>query len=313
MNYVIIILTSLLWSVTCSAVQAKENSIKHDKLTSEEEQVIIHKGTERPFSGKYYELSDKGIYTCKRCNAPLYSSDDKFNPHCGWPSFDDAIPGAIKQIPDADGIRTEIICNNCGGHLGHVFLNEGLTDKNVRYCVNSISLNFTPAAQDYSAQKAYFAAGCFWGVEYYFQQESGVISTLVGYMGGQTNNPTYEEVCAGNSGHAEAVEVVYNPVLTNYEKLSRLFFEIHDPTQVNRQGPDIGEQYRSVIFYSNDDEKKTAEKLINILTESGYKIATEVVKITEFWEAEKYHQNYFNNNGNACHIRTHIWNRILKK
>lgn len=284
-----------------------EDTIKYRKLTPEEEEVIINKGTERPFSGKYYEHSDKGTYTCKRCNAPLYISDDKFDSHCGWPSFDDAIPGAIKQIPDIDGIRTEIICNSCGGHLGHLFLNEGHTDKNVRYCVNSISLNFTPAEQDDSMQKTYFAGGCFWGVEYYFQKESGVISTQAGYMGGHTSHPTYEEVCGGNSGHAEVVEVIYNPSLTNYEKLSRLFFEIHDPTQVNRQGPDIGEQYRSVIFYSNDEEKKTAEKLINILTENGYKIATKVEKITEFWEAEEYHQNYFKNSGKACHVKTNIW------
>jgi len=144
-------------------------------------------------------------------------------------------------------------------------------------------------------------------VEYYFQKEYGVISTRVGYMGGKASNPSYEDVCNGNTGHVETVEVVYNPSQTNYEKLSRLFFEIHDPTQVNRQGPDIGEQYRSILYYSNDEEKKNAENLINILEEKGYKIATEVTPASKFWEAEQYHQNYYKNKGKACNIRKKIW------
>jgi len=307
LKYVIIILTSLLWSTNCPNAIAKENNIKYSELSPEEEKVIIHKGTEKPFSGKFYKHSDEGTYTCKRCGAPLYKSDSKFDSNCGWPGFDDEISGAIKKIPDSDGIRTEIVCNNCDGHLGHIFFDEGFTEKNVRHCVNSISLNFIPANHDTSTQKAYFAGGCFWGVEYYFQKEYGVISTRVGYMGGKASNPSYEDVCNGNTGHAETVEVAYNPSQTNYEKLSRLFFEIHDPTQVNRQGPDIGEQYRSILYYSNDEEKKNAENLIKILEEKGYKIATEVTPVSKFWEAEQYHQNYYKNNGKACNIRKNIW------
>jgi methionine-R-sulfoxide reductase len=115
---------------------------EYKKLTPDEENVIIHRGTEMPYSGKYYKHNGKGIYTCKRCGAELYRSDDKFDAHCGWPSFDDEIKGAVKRIPDKDGVRTEIVCANCGAHLGHVFEGERMTKKNVRHCVNSISLDF---------------------------------------------------------------------------------------------------------------------------------------------------------------------------
>ena len=287
-------------------VLVQENSMHYNKLTPEEERVILHKGTERPFSGIFTQHKEKGTYICKRCDAALFKSDTKFDSQCGWPSFDEEIEGAVKRVKDADGRRTEIICNNCGAHLGHVFTGEGFTDKNVRHCVNSLSMNFISDTNNEKTETAYFAGGCFWGVEYFFQKEEGVVSTRVGYMGGHKKNPTYKEVCSGSTGHAEAIEVVYDPARTTYEKLTRLFFEIHDPTQGNRQGPDIGTQYRSAIFYVTDEQKQIAQKLIDTLQEKGYEVATEINRADTFWGAEKYHQDYYALNGHKpyCHVFT---------
>ncbi|NUM36595.1 MAG: bifunctional methionine sulfoxide reductase B/A protein [Candidatus Brocadiae bacterium] len=272
-------------------------------LTPEEEHIIVHKGTERPFSGKYYNHKEKGLYVCRRCNAALYKSESKFDSGCGWPSFDDEIPKAVNRVPDADGRRTEILCANCNAHLGHVFLGEGFTAKNTRHCVNSISMSFIPL------EKAYFAAGCFWGVEYYFAKAKGVMETTVGYMGGEKENPTYQEVCSHNTGHAEALEVVFNPALVSYKELARLFFEIHDFTQVDRQGPDIGDQYRTEIFYTSEEQKKTAEEIISLLSAKGYKVATKLTKASVFWKAEDYHQDYYEKKGSSpyCHARKKIF------
>lgn len=285
--------------------EAMENSYK--KLTPEEQRVIVNKGTEAPFSGEYNDHFEKGVYTCKRCGKALFESSSKFQSECGWPSFDDQIPGAVKSKPDADGMRTEIICNNCSAHLGHVFRGEHLTEKNTRYCVNSISMNFIPASQRKTA-KALFAAGCFWGVEYYMQKAPGVLATTVGYTGGKIDNPTYKQVSSGKTGHAEAIEVTYDPTKTSYEQLAKLFFEIHDFTQLNRQGPDIGTQYRSAIYYSNAQEKQIAENLIKLLKQKGYDVKTEVKEATKFWPAEDYHQDYYQNNGQSpyCHSRRKI-------
>ena len=279
--------------------------MNYRELTPEEEYVIVHKGTERPFTGEYDNHFEGGTYHCRRCDAPLYRSDDKFDAGCGWPAFDDEIKGAVKRIPDADGRRTEIICSNCGGHLGHVFVGEGLTRKNTRHCVNSISMIFKKEEQmSKSTDTAIFAGGCFWGVEHYFLNKEGVISTKVGYIGGYKENPTYEEVCDGNTGHAEAMQVVFDPAVVSYRELAMLFFEIHDFTQVNRQGPDIGEQYRTEVFYLDDAQKAVIEELFAILKEKGYKVATRLTEADRFWEAESYHQRYYERTGSKpyCHV-----------
>ncbi len=283
--------------------QAQE-PMKYNKLTPEEQQVILNKGTERPYSGLYEQHEETGTYTCKQCDAPLYQSADKFDAQCGWPSFDDEIAGAVKRITDADGRRTEILCSNCGGHLGHVFLGEGFTTKNTRHCVNSISLNFEPV--EINMEKAIFASGCFWGVEYQLQKLDGVISTRVGYTGGSIPRPTYKQVCTGTTGHAEAVEVVFDPKKVSYETLTRMFFETHDPTQIDGQGPDIGTQYRSEIFYLSDEQKATATKLIKLLQDKGLDIATALTPAVEFYDGEEYHQDYYIKSGGTpyCHAYT---------
>jgi peptide methionine sulfoxide reductase msrA/msrB len=296
-----LILLQFLFINYSSEKQIMNNSI----LTPDEQRIILHKGTEYPFTGKYNDFFEKGTYLCKQCGVALYRSNDKFASHCGWPSFDDEIPGAIRRQTDADGVRTEILCSNCGAHLGHVFIGEQLTPKNVRHCVNSLSMDFVPFENVTKTQKAIFAAGCFWGVEYYFKTAPGVLRTRVGYTGGKTTNPTYEEVCTNTTGHAEAIEVIYDPEQTNFEELCKLFFEIHDPTQLNRQGPDVGEQYRSAVFYLNDEQKQITEKLIRILKEKGLNVVTQVVPAAPFYEAEAKHQDYYTKTGSKpyCHFR----------
>lgn len=154
-----------------------------------------------------------------------------------------------------------------------------------------------------NTERAIFASGCFWGTEYFLQKEEGVIATTVGYTGGHVKNPSYREVCGKQTGHYEAVEVVFDPTKVSYEKLARVFFETHDPTQTNGQGPDIGPQYRSAIFYINDEQKATAQQLINILEEKGYKVATQLLPEATFYDAETYHQDYYDNKGGTpyCH------------
>ncbi|MDB2613871.1 bifunctional methionine sulfoxide reductase B/A protein [Chlamydiales bacterium] len=278
-------------------------------LTSREKEILINKGTEAPGTGAFDAFNRVGIFCCKQCDTPLYHSKDKFSSGCGWPSFDEEIEGAVTSIPDPDGMRTEIICNQCHAHLGHLFSGENLTQKNKRHCVNSISLSFVPAYTDEGYQRALFAGGCFWGVEHLLKKEKGVISVSSGYIGGKTVNPTYKEVCTGLTGHAEAVEVLFDPEVTTFETLTKLFIEIHDPTEKNRQGPDIGNQYRSAIFYLTEHQKIVAEKLLGILKSKGLEIATELLPATPFYLAESDHQDYYNKTKKEpyCHKHTPLF------
>jgi peptide methionine sulfoxide reductase msrA/msrB len=279
----------------------------YNELNAEEKRVIVEKGTEPPFTGHYNDVVKNGVYICRQCNSPLYLSEHKFQSSCGWPSFDNEIEGAVERKIDQDGRRTEILCHNCKGHLGHVFEGEELTINNIRHCVNSISMTFMAAEKinkdGLSFKKAYFAGGCFWGIEHLMQQKDGVLDVKSGYMGGEPDNPTYEEICTKNTGHLEAIEVSYDPQYIDYKSLTKLFFELHDPTQKDGQGPDLGSQYLSAIFYQDQNEKEVSQVLMAILEKKGMDVATQLLEKNVFWPAEEYHQNYYQKNGQQpyCH------------
>ncbi len=278
---------------------------KYATLTPTVSHILIDKGTEAPFSGKYISTVEQGSYICRGCGAVLFRADNQFQSSCGWPSFDDEIEDKIKRSPDADGRRTEILCAYCDGHLGHVFTGEGLTDKNLRHCVNSLAIEFVPDTDVTDTEEAILAGGCFWGIEHLFKQLPGVLLTEVGYTGGSSANPSYKQVCSKQTKHVEAARVVFDANKLSYEELLKFFMEIHDPTQKDGQGPDKGPQYLSVIFYLDEKQKTTAEHIISLLEDSGLTIATQIKEATIFWPAEDYHQEYYekNNREPYCHRR----------
>lgn len=279
---------------------------KSSTLTPEILEIIQNKGTEAPGTGKYCTVKQNGTYLCRRCGLGLFSSNNKFESGTGWPSFDAADAKNVTQVPDIDGRRTEIICSRCHGHLGHVFKGEGLTKKNERYCVNSLALDLVSKTDVVDTNEAILAGGCFWGVEALMSKQPGVLKVESGYTGGKTTNPTYKQICTGKTGHLEAVRVVFDPAKNNFENLAKYFMEIHDPTQNNGQGPDIGPQYHSAIFYLDEEQKKIAKKTIKILEDKGLVIATKILPATIFWAAEEYHQGYYEKNGSDpyCHFYT---------
>jgi peptide methionine sulfoxide reductase msrA/msrB len=265
----------------------KDNSLPPNVL-----KIIRHQATEKPYTGHDENTFHPGTYLCRGCGIALFRSYAKFNAGCGWPSFDEALEKAVTERLDPDELRTEIICTRCTAHLGHVFTGEGFTTRNIRHCVNSNALDFVEDTLVLDTEEAIIAGGCFWGVEYYLKKLTGVLRTEVGYTGGETAYPSYGEVCAGHTGHYEAVRVIYSPSQLDYETILRYFFEIHDPTQYDGQGPDRGHQYKSAIFYYIDAQKQIAEKLMTILKQDR-PVATQLLPVTPFWPAEPDHQQYY--------------------
>lgn len=266
------------------------------QLTPEQYQVTREHGTERAFTGEFCHLYEPALYGCVCCDNWLFDSREKFESGTGWPSFTQPVlENAIKYIEDNKyGMRrVEVQCNVCDAHLGHVFP-DGPMPSGLRYCINSASLKKVSTT---ALQTATFGGGCFWCTEALFLSLNGVESVVSGYSGGEVDNPTYQQVCSGATGHAEVVQVVFDSSIISYEDLLRIHLHTHNPTTLNRQGADKGTQYRSVIFYHDEEQKAIAEQVI--AQEASHfddPIVTAISSFTQFFKAENYHQDYYSRN-----------------
>ena len=285
-------------------------------LTPEQIEITQRAGTERANTSPLVSNHEKGVYVSAVGGLPLFRSEDKFDSGTGWPSFTRPIDPAhvIERRDTSHGMqRVEVLDARSGAHLGHVF-DDGPQPTGLRYCMNGAALKFIPddtplpaESQPVKLEKAYFAGGCFWGVEDVFEQIPGVVDAVSGYMGGALEKPSYKQVCTDKTGHAETVEVTFAPSVVGYRELLKVFFDNHDATTLNRQGPDVGTQYRSAIFAATPEQKKLAEDYIRSLSGTqeyaGRRIVTTVEPLVPFWAAEEYHQDYHRKHGGSCRVK----------
>jgi len=288
-------------------------------LTPEQYRVLRKKGTERPNTGKYNHFADEGVYRCSGCGQVIFTSETKFACPAGWPAFSQAADkGSVDEHEDRSlgMVRTEVTCSNCGGHLGHVF-EDGPKPTGLRYCINSVAMEFEAAAEPPAVERhqetVVLGAGCFWCTEAALETLDGVTDVDVGYMGGEKHDADYQSVCSGGTGHAEVARVTYDPGRITFQRILDLFFAIHDPTQLNRQGADIGPQYRSVIFHTTEEQKSIAEEKIRELDgKLADPVVTQVVPAVDYHLAEVYHQDYFRNNPDAGYCQAVIAPKLKK-
>ncbi len=282
-------------------------------------EVTQRAGTERAFTGATWDEKRPGTYVSVVGGLPLFRSEDKFDSGTGWPSFTKAVdPDHVVARRDASHgmVRTEVLDARSGAHLGHVFP-DGPEPTGLRFCINSAALRFVPDGEPLPPEsapldlaRAYFAGGCFWGVEDVFQQIPGVTAAVSGYMGGAVDRPSYKAVCRGDTGHAETVEVTFAPAVVGYEALLKVFLDNHDPTTLNRQGPDVGTQYRSAIFAADAEQERAARAFLAAQAKTerfaGRTIVTQVVAPgPTFWPAEEYHQDYHAKHGGSCAVKVY--------
>lgn len=282
-----------------------------DLLEPEQFRVTRLKGTERAHSSEMCNFFAPGKYACVCCGTLLFDSATKFQSGTGWPSFTQPIKDNVVSYHKDESygmIRIEATCSTCDAHLGHVF-QDGPRPSGLRFCINAVALK-KKASND---KKITFGGGCFWCTEAIFQQLKGVKKVESGYSGGKIDNPTYRQVCSGLTGHAEVIELTYDPREISYEELLKIHLTTHDPTTLNRQGADRGTQYRSVIFYRDEEEQKAASNVIEeVQAAFEQPIVTELAPFDQFYRAEEYHQNYYASNPNKAYCQTVI-NPKLKK